>query len=90
MTGLASRRSAISSARPRAASSSGASTDEADGLPHAHAVDPVEAEGGQRPLDGGALGIGDPGAQPHLHEHLELHARRHLVAPYQSAKRRAR
>src|SRR5205085_3215092 len=53
---------------------------EADGLAHPHALDDVEPERGQRPLDRRPLRVGDALTQLHLDEHGELHAR----APSQS------
>ena len=61
---------------------------EADGLAHPDGVDPVEAESGKGPFDGGALGIGDPGTQPHLDQDVESHRRITSSAPYQSASDR--
>ena len=49
-----------------------------------HVVHAVEAEGGERPLDGGAFGISDAGTELHFHARLEPHA----VAPYQSCNER--
>src|SRR5437667_134260 len=46
---------------------------EADGLAHPYPVDALEAEGGQRPLDGRPLRIGDAGAEAHLHQDREPH-----------------
>ena len=43
-----------------------------------------EPERGQRPLDRGALGVGDPGPQLHLDACPEPHG----VAPYQSLSER--
>ena len=54
---------------------------EAEGPPGPHVVHAVEAERGQRPLDGGPFGIGDAGPQLHLDPRLEPHG----VAPYQSS-----
>ena len=84
MTGLASSRWASSSARRRAAASSSASSSKRNDRPARTVVHLVEAESRQRPLDGGALGIGDPGPQP------DLDAAANLIvgAPYQSARRR--
>ena len=85
MTGLASSRSASSVAVVRAAPSSARVDLEAEGAPGAHVGHPVEAERGQRPLDRGALGVGDAGPQLHLDARQEPHA---LVAPYQSPSER--
>ncbi len=48
---------------------------EAEGLAHTDVVDAFETQRRQGPLDGRTLRIGDPGAQPDLHEHLVLHVR---------------
>ena len=61
---------------------------EPEGLAHTDVVDALETQRRQGPLDGRTLRIGDPGAQPDLHEHLVLHARITCLAPYQSASRR--
>ena len=84
ITGLASRRSASSVAVVRAAPSSGGVDLEAEGPAGPDVGDAVEAERGQRPLDRGALGVGDPGPQLHLHARPEPHG----VAPYQSSSER--
>src|ERR1700728_2812794 len=51
---------------------------EAEGASGSHLGHPIEAESGQRALDGGAFRIGDPGPQLHLDAGPELHAE----APY--------
>ena len=57
---------------------------EAEGTAGPHVDDAVEAQRGQRPLDGGTLGVGDAGPQLHLDPRREPHA----VAPYQSSSER--
>ena len=58
---------------PRAAPSSAASRSKRIALPTVTLAHGLEAEHRQRPLDGGALGVGDARPQPHLDEHREPH-----------------
>ena len=48
---------------------------ETERLPGPHAGDPGQPQGGQGPLDGGALRIGDAWPQPHLDHHREFRRR---------------
>ena len=58
---------------------------EAERPPGAHVDHTVETQRGQRPLDRGALGVGDAGAQLHLDDGP---ANLMVVAPYQSGSKR--
>ena len=80
MTGLASSRAHSSSTWRRADLGVGRLDGEADGLAHPHFLHATEAEGGQGPLDGGALGVGDARPQAHFDEDREAHARHPATA----------
>ena len=57
---------------------------EAEGAPGPHVRHPGEAQGGQRPLDGGTFGISDAQAKGDVDDEREVHD----YAPYQSRKGR--
>ncbi len=74
MTGLVRNRAHRSSTWARAVAWSAASSSKRMLLAGADPGDAVEAQRGQRTLDGGALGIGDAGAQLHVDVNREDHA----------------
>ena len=86
MTGLASSRSATTVARDSASAWSLGVHVEPERLAGPHSGHPADAEGGQGPLDGGTLRVGDPVPQLHL-DHHRVARRSHRQAPYQSASR---
>ena len=88
ITGLVRKRWQTSSAWARAARLVGGLDAEADGLADPHAVDAVEPERRQRPLDRGPLRIGDPRSQPGLHEDREEHAPSLLAGRVRTVTRR--
>ena len=93
MTGLARSRSATTVAWSRAVALVGGGDVEPEGLARPDPADPAQPEGGQRPLDGGALRVGDPLAQPDLHQHRELSRRamvRHRTSRPAAGRRPAR
>ena len=88
MTGFVRNRSHSSPTRALAAACVGRVDREADGLAHRDAGDLAEAERGQRALDGGALRVGDAGAQADLDEHGERHGAIVACPPGHAAKAR--
>ena len=73
ITGLIRKRWVTSSAWAWAAASSSASSENRNALPTRTPEIPSNPRLGQRPLDRGALGVGDPGPQAGLHQHREQH-----------------
>ena len=83
MTGLASKRSQSDAHPCLRGGLVGSFDDETDQFADAHVLDALESEGGERPLDGLALRVGDPFQARDLDDGGELH----VPAPYQSARR---